>query len=107
MRTADIGVSLQHPRRSLGNRHRSQAEKFYRLGEKDTTNLSWAEQSARQAVLHDFTHPDNWKILLKIVTVAGFWPRSAKMSFTRSNVYFLLREPDLLVSYFWKILTTI
>ncbi len=66
MRTADIGVSLQHPRRSLGNRYRSQAEKFFKLNEKDITNLSWAEQSARQAVLHDFTHPDNWRILLEI-----------------------------------------
>ena len=66
MRTADIGVGLQHPRRSLGNRHRSQAEKFFKLSEIESTNLSWAEQSARQAVLHDFTHPDNWRILLKI-----------------------------------------
>ena len=66
MRTADIGISLQHPRRSLGNRHRSQAEKFFKLSEKDITNLSCAEQSARQAVLHDFTHPDNWRILLEI-----------------------------------------
>ena len=31
MATTDLGSSLQHPRRSLGNRHRSQAEKFLKL----------------------------------------------------------------------------
>ena len=66
MATTDLGSSLQHPRRSLGNRHRSQAEKFLKLSNDDKSNLSWAEQSARQAVLHDFTHPDNWRTLLTI-----------------------------------------
>lgn len=66
MGPTDIGSSLQHPRRSLGNRHRSQAEKFLKLSKDDESNLSWAEQSARQAVLHDFTHPDNWRTLLTI-----------------------------------------
>ena len=66
MSASDIGASLQHPRRSLGNRHRSQASKFLKLAETDQSNLNWAEQSARQAVLHDFTHPDNWRILLEI-----------------------------------------
>ena len=66
MPASDIGASLQHPRRSLGNRHRSQASKFLKLAESEASNLSWAEQSARQAVLHDFTHPDNWRILLEI-----------------------------------------
>ena len=66
MSASDIGASLQHPRRSLGNRHRSQASKFLKLSETEPSNLNWAEQSARQAVLHDFTHPDNWRILLEI-----------------------------------------
>ena len=71
MAKTDIGSRLQHPRRSLGNRHRSQAEKFLQLSINDKTNLSWAEQSARQAVLHDFTHPDNWRILLSIKLEIG------------------------------------
>ena len=71
MATTDLGSSLQHPRRSLGNRHRSQAEKFLKLSNDDKSNLSWAEQSARQAVLHDFTHPDNWRTLLAIKLQIG------------------------------------
>jgi tetratricopeptide (TPR) repeat protein len=69
------GADLQHPRRSLGNRHRSQAEKFLNLAKQDETsspqNLKWAEQSARQAVLHDFTHEENWRVLAEIKTLAG------------------------------------
>jgi len=69
------GGFLQHPRRSLGNRHRSQAEKFLGLSEKNPNdslqNLNWAEQSARQAVLHDFTHEENWRVLAKIKTKIG------------------------------------
>jgi len=65
-----IAVSLQHPRRSLGDRHRSQALKFLNLAEVDSSraeeNFGWAEQNARQALLHDFTHPDNWRTLAKI-----------------------------------------
>ena len=62
----DIAAKLQHPRRSLGNRHRSQAEKFLSLSSPLNSNIDWAEQSAKQAVLHDFTHPDNWRILLNV-----------------------------------------
>jgi len=65
MASSNIGAKLQHPRRSLGNRHRSQAVKFLALSSTDLSNLRWAEQSARQAVLHDFTHPDNWRTLLE------------------------------------------
>ena len=69
------GTALQHPRRSLGNRHRSQAEKFLALvdssQENATKNLSWAEQSARQAVLHDFTHEENWRLLATIKQLIG------------------------------------
>ena len=60
-----LSESLQHPRRSLGNRYRSQAEKFLRLGE-DVGNLSWAEQSAKQSVLYDFTNEENWRVLIRI-----------------------------------------
>ena len=62
----DVSKRLQHPRRSLGNRHRSQAEKFLSLAESEMQNLEWAEQSARQAVLHDFTNPENWRILVRV-----------------------------------------
>ena len=65
MTNVDINQKLQHPRRSLGNRHRSQAIKFLKISEK-TENLNWAEQSAKQAVLYDFTNPENWIILTKI-----------------------------------------
>ena len=54
MTDVDINQKLQHPRRSLGNRHRSQAEKFLKM-EKNLKNLNWAEQSAKQSVLYDFT----------------------------------------------------
>jgi len=67
----DMSRSLQHPRRSLGNRHRSQAEKFLSLAESELQNLEWAEQSARQAVLHDFTNPQNWRILVQVKLQAG------------------------------------
>ena len=47
-----LSESLQHPRRSLGNRYRSQAEKFLELSNGDDENLSWAEQNARQSILY-------------------------------------------------------
>ena len=61
-----MSARLQHPRRSLGNRHRSQSEKFLSLAGADPKNLDWAEQSARQAVLHDFTNPMNWRTLVRV-----------------------------------------
>ena len=64
---------LQHPRRSLGDRHRSQARKFLKLArtdsERNNQNTEWAEQNARQALLHDFTHPDNWRTLAEIKVI--------------------------------------
>ena len=60
-----LSESLKHPRRSLGNRYRSQAEKFLRLGD-DVGNLSWAEQSAKQSILYDFTNEENWRVLIRI-----------------------------------------
>ncbi|MDC0040978.1 hypothetical protein OAJ11_04080, partial [Candidatus Poseidoniales archaeon] len=95
MAASDIGASLQHPRRSLGNRHRSQASKFLKLAESEASNLSWAEQSARQAVLHDFTHPDNWRILLEIKVKAqdGNGIRAVL-----DELFLILgRDPELLV----------
>ena len=65
-RDMEISDSLQHPRRSLGNRYRSQAEKFLKLHKENNSNLAWAEQNARQSVLYDFTNGDNWRILIKI-----------------------------------------
>ena len=65
-RDTEISESLQHPRRSLGNRYRSQAEKFLKLRLENHSNLSWAEQNARQSVLYDFTNDENWRTLIKI-----------------------------------------
>ena len=65
-----LAGSLQHPRRSLGDRHRSQAHKFLNLADNDPDraheNTIWAEQNARQALLHDFTHPENWRTLATV-----------------------------------------
>ena len=62
--------TLQHPRRNLGNRHRSQAEKFIKLAKKvpenAEQNLAWAEQNAQQSILHDFTDERNWRCLAEI-----------------------------------------
>ena len=61
---------LQHPRRNLGNRYRTQAQKFVRLAKADPerkdSNMQWAEQNARQALLHDFTDERNWRCLADI-----------------------------------------
>ena len=63
----------QHPRRNLGNRYRTQAQRFARLATKDSErfdeNMSWAEQNARQALLHDFTDERNWRCLADIKVV--------------------------------------
>ena len=66
MSSSDIADSLQHPRRSLGDRHRSQSQKYVNLAldeegrviQERLVNLKWGEQSARQAVLHDFTNAE-------------------------------------------------
>ena len=61
---------LQHPRRNLGNRYRSTAQKFAKLAKDDPQrageNLGWAEQNARQAILHDFTDERNWRCLAEL-----------------------------------------
>ena len=67
---SNSGDLLQHPRRNLGNRYRSQAQKFVRVANMDESrfdqNMSWAEQNARQAILHDFTDEKNWRCLADI-----------------------------------------
>lgn len=66
---------LQHPRRNLGNRYRSTALKFAKLAEADpnraSENLAWAEQNARQAILHDFTDERNWHTLAQLKKLNG------------------------------------
>ena len=61
---------LQHPRRNLGNRYRSTAQKFANLAKADPErakeNMDWAEQNARQAILHDFTDERNWRFLAEL-----------------------------------------
>ena len=58
-----IGAKLLHPRRSLGTRYRVQAERFLQNG--SDSDLVWAEQMASKSVLHDFTDPRNWKVLVR------------------------------------------
>ncbi len=71
----DSAGTLQHPRRNLGTRHRSQADKFIKLAEKDITNsdqnLAWAEQNAQQSILYDFTDERNWRCLAKVKHLRG------------------------------------
>ena len=71
----DSADLLQHPRRNLGNRYRSQAQKFVRLANMDESrfddNIAWAEQNARQAILHDFTDEKNWRCLADIKVILG------------------------------------
>ncbi len=91
------GIDLQHPRRSLGNRHRSQAEKFLSLVESSdnaTQNLHWAEQSARQAVLHDFTHEENWRLLALIKQQLG--DENGMRAVLEDLFSVLGRDPELL-----------
>ena len=54
---------LLHPRRSLGDRYRTQAERFLSSGNEG--DAIWGEQMASKAVLHDFTNPKNWKTLVR------------------------------------------
>lgn len=66
----DLSSLIEHPRRNLGNRYRAQANRFVKLATKDPerslANYDWAEQNARQAILHDFTDEENWRCLAKI-----------------------------------------
>ena len=87
---------LQHPRRNLGNRYRTQAQKFARLASKDPDrfedNMQWAEQNARQALLHDFTDERNWRCLadIKVVNQDG-----DGLSAVLEDVFIVLgRDPD-------------
>ena len=90
----EITQSLQHPRRSLGNRYRSQAEKFLKIREESPTNLRWAEQSARQSVLFDFTNEENWKILMRIKVIME---DSEGAKTVLEDVFSVLgRDPDLM-----------
>ena len=54
----------------MGNRYRSTAQKFAKLAKADPTraaeNMAWAEQNARQAILHDFTDERNWRYLAEL-----------------------------------------
>ncbi|MED5485775.1 MAG: hypothetical protein VYE59_04080 [Candidatus Thermoplasmatota archaeon] len=71
----DDESTLYLPRKSLGDRNRSQGHKFLKLSKLDTNqrfeNLQWAEQSARQAILYDYTNFQNWELLLKLKNELG------------------------------------
>ena len=60
---SNLEERLLHPRRSLGDRYRTQAERFLSSGNEG--DAIWGEQMASKAVLYDFTNPRNWKILVK------------------------------------------
>ena len=94
---SESGDLLQHPRRNLGNRYRSQAQKFTRLAAKDTSraeeNMAWAEQNARQAILHDFTDQRNWQCLVDIKLING---DGDGINAVLEDVFIILgRDPDL------------
>ena len=89
-----LSKSLQHPRRNLGNRYRSQAEKFLKIVETDVRNLAWSEQSARQSVLYDFTNEENWKVLIKIKLIAEDYEGSRAVLEDLFSV--LGRDPELM-----------
>ena len=93
MTDVDINQKLQHPRRSLGNRHRSQAEKFLKISQ-SSENLNWAEQSAKQAVLYDFTNPENWIILTRIKILKG--DKEGIRAVLKELFTILGRDPELL-----------
>ena len=92
----DSSDLLQHPRRNLGNRYRSQARKFAILASIDDTrfsdNISWAEQSARQAILYDFTEEENWRCLADIKVILG---DAEGLSSVLEDVFSILgRDPE-------------
>ena len=87
---------LQHPRRNLGNRYRSQARKFAKLASMDegrfADNIGWAEQSARQAILYDFTDEENWRCLADIKQILG---DSEGLSAVLEDLFSILgRDPE-------------
>ena len=89
-----LSRSLQHPRRSLGNRYRSQAEKFLKIAGNDPRNLVWGEQSARQSVLYDFTNEENWKVLIRSKLIAKDYEGSRAVLADLFSV--LGRDPELI-----------
>ena len=94
---SESGDLLQHPRRNLGSRYRTQAQKFTRLAAKDTSrtkeNMAWAEQNARQAILHDFTDQRNWQCLADIKLING---DGEGLSAVLEDVFIILgRDPEL------------
>ena len=87
---------LQHPRRNLGNRYRSQAIKFTKLATTNESrfadNIGWAEQSARQAILYDFTDEENWRCLANIKQILG---DSEGLSAVLEDLFSILgRDPE-------------
>jgi tetratricopeptide (TPR) repeat protein len=95
----DSGGELQHPRRNLGNRCRSQAERFIKSAKKDPSrnleNLQWAEQNARQSVLHDFTDERNWACLAHVKVLLE---DKEGLTAVLDDVFTILgRDPDQLV----------
>ncbi|MEJ6562949.1 MAG: hypothetical protein QNL85_04520 [Euryarchaeota archaeon] len=94
--SGDNAALLQHPRRNLGIRYRSQAQKFARLAAKDEArfaeNMAWAEQNARQALLHDFTDEQNWRCLADLKLILG---DSDGISALLEDLFIVLgRDPD-------------
>jgi len=96
MSTTDL---LQHPRRNLGIRYRTQATRFMKLAKKDVErkheNLEWAEHNARQSILYDFTDQENWRCLAKVKVERI--DKDGLESLLMDLFQVLGRDPDLLV----------
>ena len=55
-------------------------------------NIGWAEQSARQAILYDFTDEENWRCLADIKLILG---DSAGLSAVLEDLFSILgRDPE-------------
>jgi len=86
-----IEAKVLHPRRSLGTRYRTQAERF--LKSERPTDTIWGEQMASKAVLHDFTDPENWRVLVRSRAAIG---DEAGVFASLKDLFTVLgRDPDL------------
>ncbi len=98
--SSGLREQVDHPRRSLSERQRAQADKFLQLAARDpdrsATTLEWAEQAARQAILHDFTNERAWKTLLSVISCEG---DTEKVRVLLEDLFTVLgRDPDSLAA---------
>ena len=80
MVNSDIKQKLQHPRRSLGNRHRSQAEKFLKISNDESTyKLKGSLFFGSINKFKSFMHPSNFdqKIINLDCSESWIWDQSS------------------------------